>query len=96
MSTQPKRRLALVSVFAFLLLASCGGSGSNTTTGASTQGEFAFGEPADQANADRTIEIVTTNDLTFNPADLTVTAGETITFRIVNEGTMVHDFTLGD
>ena len=81
------------------LLTTCGGSGSNITTTAASnanQGEFAFGEPADPATADRTIEIVTTNDLVFNPADLTATAGETITFRIVNDGTIIHDVTLGD
>ena len=80
------------------LLTTCGGSGSNITTTAASnanQGEFAFGEPADPATADRTIEIVTTNDLVFNPADLTATAGETITFRIVNDGTIIHDVTLG-
>ncbi|MEX1125622.1 MAG: hypothetical protein WD895_07820 [Acidimicrobiia bacterium] len=27
---------------------------------------------------------------------MAVRAGETITFRIVNDGTVVHDFTLGD
>ena len=81
------------------LLTTCGGSGSNITTTAASnanQREFAFGEPADPATADRTIEIVTTNDLVFNPADLTATAGETITFRIVNDGTIIHDVTLGD
>lgn len=87
----------LTSAFAVLLLAACGASGSNTTTPSiASDSEFAFGEPADPANADRTIEILTTDDLAFNPADLTVVAGETITFSIVNEGATIHDFTLGD
>lgn len=60
------------------------------------RGDFPFGEPAEMAIADRTIEIATTDDLAFDPAELTVTAGETITFRIVNDGTIIHDFTLGD
>lgn len=99
MVRKPTRRLVVISAFALLLLTACGASGSNTTTTArsnANQGEFTFGEPGDSANADRTIEIVTTNDLVFNPADLTVTVGETITFRIVNDGTIIHDFTLGD
>lgn len=91
--------MVVSSVFALMLLSACGTSGTNTATtpGSDTnQGEFTFGEPGDSANADRIIEIVTTNDLVFNPADLTVTAGETIKFRIVNDGTIIHDFTLGD
>lgn len=60
------------------------------------QSEFVFGEPADAANTDRVVEIDTTDDLVFIPAELTVTTGETITFRIVNDGTITHDFTLGD
>lgn len=93
------RRWVLTSALAVFLVTACGGSGSNpTTTDASNpiQSEFAFGEPGDPATADRTVEIVTTDALVFNPADLTVTAGETITFRLVNDGTIIHDFTLGD
>lgn len=98
MLTKSTTRLAVVLVSASFLLLACGGEGSSTAgeTTNSNQAEFVFGEPADPANADRDFEIATTDDLAFIPADLTVTAGETITFRIVNEGTVAHDFTLGD
>ena len=99
MFRQPNHRMVVSSAFALLLLSACGTSGSisATTAGSNTgEGEFTFGEPGDPASADRVIEIVTTNDLVFNPADVTVTAGETIKFRIVNDGTIIHDFTLGD
>jgi uncharacterized cupredoxin-like copper-binding protein len=99
MVRKSNRRMVASSVFALMLLSACGSSSSNTaaTPGSNTnQGEFTFGEPGDSANADRVIEIVTTNDLVFSPADLTVTAGETIKFRIVNDATIIHDFTLGD
>jgi plastocyanin len=43
---------------------------------------FAFGQPADPADAARTIEIRTGNELTFDPAQVTVAAGETVTFSI--------------
>lgn len=59
-------------------------------------GDFAFGEPADAADADRTIEIVAGDELRFSPDAVTVTAGETITFHVTNEGNLPHDFTLGD
>ena len=57
---------------------------------------FVFGEPADAADADRVIEIDANDDFTFGPAEIAVTAGETITFVITNTGNLPHDFTLGD
>ena len=42
------------------------------------------------------VEIRTTDNLVFEPAELSVMPGETVTFRLINEGQLVHDFTLGD
>lgn len=64
--------------------------------GGSEGGEFAFGRPANAADADRTIEIRTDNELVFDPAEVTVAAGETVTFSITNEGDLLHDFVIGD
>lgn len=64
--------------------------------GQGTGETFAFGSPANAADADRVIEIHTTDDLRFDPADITVAPGETVTFRLINDGTEEHDFTLGD
>ena len=58
--------------------------------------EFAFGEPADAADADRTIEVDANDDLTYDPPSIEIQAGETITFVITNTGQAVHEFTLGD
>jgi uncharacterized cupredoxin-like copper-binding protein len=55
-----------------------------------------FGEPAEAADADRVIEMTAHDDFSFDPAQITVTAGETITFRVTNVGNLPHDFTLGD
>lgn len=60
------------------------------------QGGFGFGKPADPAEASRTIEILAGDDFRFNPSEVTVTTGETVTFRIVNTGVLPHDFTIGD
>jgi uncharacterized cupredoxin-like copper-binding protein len=95
------RRVSLAAAVITLLLiaAACGGDASTTTTTMSDDdmsSEFAFGEPTDAADADRTIEIVSSDDLTFTPSDFTVTQGEVITFRVSNEGAIPHDFTLGD
>lgn len=96
--------LMAVSVGLFVV-AGCGDTtGSDTTahdeeSNSEEEGhseEFHFGEPAEAADADRTIDIEVGNDLAFDPGELTVSAGETITFRIANTGDLAHDFTLGD
>lgn len=58
--------------------------------------EFAFGEPAEADAATRVVEITAHDDFTFDPANATVAAGETVTFRVTNAGAIPHDFTLGD
>jgi uncharacterized cupredoxin-like copper-binding protein len=58
-------------------------------------GDFDFGEAADPADADRVIEIVTDDDFTITPSEMTIAVGETITFKVTNEGKLTHDFTLG-
>ena len=59
-------------------------------------GDFAFGEAADAADADRVIEIETLDTLKFDPESLEISVGETITFRVTNPGNLPHDFTLAD
>ncbi|WP_370327605.1 plastocyanin/azurin family copper-binding protein [Euzebya sp.] len=58
--------------------------------------EFAWGSPADAGEASRTIEIEADDDFTFDPAEVEVEAGETVTFSVTNVGQLEHDFTLGD
>lgn len=55
-----------------------------------------YGEPADPAEADRTIEVNVDNDLAFEPAEFEVGVGEVITFVISNTGDVEHEFVLGD
>ena len=50
-------------------------------------------EPA--ADADRTIEIDMV-DIAFEPAELEVSAGETVRFVFTNEGEVAHDAFIGD
>lgn len=57
---------------------------------------FAFGEPADPADADRTIEVAGTDELRFDPDKLEIKAGETIAFEFKNAGDLTHEFMLGD
>lgn len=57
---------------------------------------FTFGEPADPAEADFTVQVRATDDMTFEPATVDIRAGEVITFEVENVGQLPHDFTLGD
>lgn len=89
-----------IAVFlAAALLAACS---SSTTSTEAPSGEapdaetFAFGEPADPSEADRVVEITASDDLSFTPDEIAVAVGETVTFRVTNEGAIVHDFTVGD
>jgi len=61
----------------------------------STHEDFAFGAPADAADADRVIEIVAHDNFTFDPDEITVAVGETITFRVRNPGAVTHEIVLG-
>ncbi|GBC87254.1 Auracyanin-B [bacterium HR12] len=64
-----------------LLLAACGG-GDGSSNGSATDGI-------------RTIEITALDTLRFEPASVTVQAGETVRFVVTNAGQTVHDFFVG-
>nr|WP_296261701.1 MULTISPECIES: cupredoxin family protein [unclassified Pseudomonas] len=56
---------------------------------------FAFGHPATASQATRTVEL-TLGDMYFEPKALTIKAGETVRFVLVNKGALLHEFNLGD
>lgn len=93
------RRSALFALLAGLLVVACADSTTETTQDEEMDMEetrFSFGEPAEAANADRIVEITANDDFSFDPDEITVSVGEVITFRVVNSGALIHDFTLGD
>lgn len=95
-----RTRIPILLVVVLLFAASCS-SGSSQDDDMQMEGdheeeEFHFGEPADAADATRTIEITANDDFTFTPASVAITAGETVTFKVTNGGAIPHDFTLGD
>lgn len=57
--------------------------------------QFAFGHPGEAAQVNRTIVIQAHDDF-FLPRTVTVKAGETIRFKVVNVGKLPHEFMLGD
>lgn len=105
--SQTAIRFGVLAAVLAVLIAACGGDSAttsgSTTTGVETpttadddHGQFAFGEPGVPADADRVIEMTAGDDFRFDPASITVTTGETVTFRVINIGVIPHDFTLGD
>jgi uncharacterized cupredoxin-like copper-binding protein len=93
-----KRLGALALATGLLLVVSaCSGAGTeSTTTSGADAVQSDFGSPGEPADAARTVEIVANDDFSFEPAEVSVAAGETVTFRVVNQGSLIHDFTLGD
>ena len=104
-----KTLLSAIALALLLVSTACSdGEDSSATTAADTtmaedmdmgdehMEEFAFGDPMEASTADRVIEITANDDFTFDPAGVTVAAGETVTFRVTNAGVIPHDFTLGD
>lgn len=91
-------RIGSLAAAFVVVLAACGQPTTNPTTivEAAHDTDFWFGEPADPNQADRTVEVTVDDTFHFSPADLTVTAGETITFTVTNIGQLPHEFTLGD
>lgn len=57
-------------------------------------GMAVIGEPGKAADVTRTIDI-TMQDNFYEPESISVTAGETIRFKITNKGAYLHEFGLG-
>lgn len=56
----------------------------------------AAGQPGDPARATRTVDVTALDTMRFEPAMLTVNAGETVRFVVTNAGKVQHEFTIGD
>jgi len=81
-----------------LVATGCGGHGTSKTAMASSNRvrPQTYGREALESEAHRVIEVRAGDDLRFAPAEITVRAGETVTFHIVNTGRQEHEFTVGD
>ena len=44
----------------------------------------------------RMIDVLTSDELRFEPTEITVSAGETVRFEVTNDGHTVHEFLIGD
>lgn len=55
----------------------------------------AIGEPGQGKPISRTVAVVMSDNMRFEPAQIKVKAGETIRFAVKNIGKLQHEFTLG-
>ena len=57
--------------------------------------EHVFGRAANPKNAKRTVRVDMTDQMRFNPAEITVKRGEIVRFVPVNKGQVLHEMVLG-
>jgi len=62
---------------------------------AATAKETTFGRAADPAKAGRTVQVEMTDQMRFQPAEITVKRGEIVRFVPVNKGQVMHEMVLG-
>lgn len=93
-----RNRLFVLILVAGLVAFACGGDDDSGADGMDMEDDraFAFGEPSDAAGADREIEIVATDNYSYDPPIIEIARGESVTFVVTNEGKIVHEFVLGD
>ena len=84
------RPLTLIPAL-ILVVAACSGAG----TTASPSAAAASPSPAASAAAQR-IEVMLTDTLKMEPAEMSVKAGQPVTFVVTNAGAIDHEFYLGD
>lgn len=86
------------AVVLVLALASCGSSTKASTSSTTTTPATAtdYGSAGNAAMADRTIAVQILPTLMYDPAAITVNPGETVTFKVTNNSTGIHEFVLGD
>ena len=84
-------RFGLVLLSSLLVLPLACGGGDSGDSDASA----GVGEPADAVDSDRSVEVEALDTLRFDPSDLEVSVGETITFSVTNAGDLEHEFVIG-
>lgn len=81
-----------------LTVSSCGGDQQQPpqALGAAAPGIGALGYLGSPSDATRTIEVSLLDELAYDPPEIEVKLGETVTFVVVNEGRLPHEFVLGN
>lgn len=85
-----RRILGLVLIA--VALVGCGTGSKTSSAGTSANA----GTPGDPAKAARTIEVHINGGKRYDPSSISVTAGETVTFRVINDDSTPHQFVIGN
>ena len=85
------RHLALAPALV-LVIAACSGGGATPSPSAAASSPSA----ASPGAGAQTIEVKLTDALRMEPAEMTVKAGQPVTFKVTNSGAIDHEFYLGD
>ncbi|MGH8508210.1 MAG: cupredoxin domain-containing protein [Gammaproteobacteria bacterium] len=56
----------------------------------------AVGQPGRQDLVDRSIAMIASDTMRYDPPEITVRSGETIQFQVKNDGKLRHEFMIGD
>ncbi len=86
MHTTIRRRAVVAGLALLALTAACGSSDSSSADA---------GAPGNAAQAARTVDIKTTAT-GYQPSSITVAKGETVTFKVTNDDTVLHEFVVGN
>jgi uncharacterized cupredoxin-like copper-binding protein len=85
------RHLALCPALV-LIVAACSGGGATPSPSGATSSP----PDASPSAGAQTIDVKLTDALRVEPAEMTVKAGQPITFKVTNTGAIDHEFYLGD
>lgn len=90
------RCLLLPGLAALPVLAGAHTTGSHAkAAGVAKKEQKAWGIAGDARNVRRTIDIAMTDNMRFTPDRITVRLGETVRFRIRNQGQLLHEMVIG-
>ncbi len=94
--------ILILSTFSTLLLAAGEHSGEHHTHSTpdhdmSTMSQAApfYGQPGEQNQVSRTIEVMMDDAMRFTPSQIDVKASETVRFLIINSGKIPHEMVIG-
>ena len=87
------KHLLKVTLFCFPLLVYAAGSDNHSHDHDKDEHGLSYGQAGSADHADKTIQIIMT-DNKFDLASLEVESGQTIRFKIANEGRQIHEFSI--
>tara|TARA_R100000306_G_scaffold42747_2_gene41394 strand:- start:291 stop:764 length:474 start_codon:yes stop_codon:yes gene_type:complete len=90
-----KYAIPLLAMLASPLVAAHGDKHKSEADMAVDKAQQFWGMAAEAEQSDQTVTLVLSDDMRFSPSNITVREGDTVTFRLKNEGVMMHEFVLG-